>query len=108
MKKGLILGLLAALLAFGAGAYLGRSTKQDLMISSSTSGASYSGGFKAESEGAGAATADRRDQIGGRSGADEHRGRERRRVDPGGDQGGAEGNHRPRDAGHVSRDRVHR
>ena len=56
MKKGLILGLLAAALAFGAGAYLGRSSKQDLMISSSTAGASYSGGFKAEGEGAGAAT----------------------------------------------------
>ena len=57
MKKGLILGLLAAALAFGAGTYLGRSSKQDLMISSSTAGASYSGGFKAEGESAGAATA---------------------------------------------------
>ena len=57
MKKGLILGLLAAALAFGAGAYLGRSSKQDVMISSSTAGASYSGGFKSEGEGAGAATA---------------------------------------------------
>jgi parallel beta-helix repeat protein len=57
MKKGLILGLLAAALAFGAGAYLGRSSRQDLMISSSTAGASYSGGFKAEGEGTGAATA---------------------------------------------------
>jgi parallel beta-helix repeat protein len=57
MKKGLILGLLAAALAFGAGAYLGRSSKQDLMITSSTAGTSYNGGFRAEGEGAGAATA---------------------------------------------------
>ena len=40
MKKGLILGLLVAVLAFGAGAYFGRSSKQDLTISSSTAGAS--------------------------------------------------------------------
>ena len=56
MKKGLTLGLLAATLAFGAGAYFGRGSKQDLMISSSTAGASYSGGFKAESETAHGAT----------------------------------------------------
>src|SRR5688572_16406828 len=55
MTKGLILGLLAAVLAFGAGTYFGRSSKQDLMISSSTAGASYSGGFKAEGGSAGAA-----------------------------------------------------
>src|SRR5687768_13026716 len=48
MKKGIILGLLIAAAAFGAGAYFGRSTKQDMTISSSTAGASYSGGFKAE------------------------------------------------------------
>ena len=46
MKKRLFLGLLAALLVFGAGAYFGRSSKQDMVISSSTAGASYSGGFK--------------------------------------------------------------
>src|SRR5262245_17581698 len=56
MKKGLILGLLAAALAFGAGAYFGRSSKQDLMISSSTAGASYSGGFKAGGTTSGATT----------------------------------------------------
>ena len=50
MKK-LILGLLAVVLAFGAGSYFGRSGKQDLMISSSTGGASYSGGFKAPEDG---------------------------------------------------------
>jgi hypothetical protein len=48
MKKGIILGLLIAAAAFAAGAYVGRSTKQDMTISSSTAGASYSGGFKAE------------------------------------------------------------
>jgi parallel beta-helix repeat protein len=48
MKKGLILGLLAAALAFGAGTFYGRVSKQDLKISSSTSGASYSGGFKSD------------------------------------------------------------
>ena len=47
MKKRLFLGLLVAALAFGAGTYFGRSSQQDLMISSSTAGASYSGGFKA-------------------------------------------------------------
>ena len=47
MKKGLIaLGM--ALLLFGAGTYLGRSSKRDVMITSSTAGASYSGGFKAD------------------------------------------------------------
>ena len=48
MKKGIIVGLLVAAVAFGAGAYFGRSTKQNVTISSSTTGASYSGGFKAE------------------------------------------------------------
>ena len=52
MKKGLILGLFVALLAFGAGLFLGRSGKQDLKISSSTDGASYSGGFKAQGDAA--------------------------------------------------------
>jgi len=52
MKKGLLFGLLAAAVAFGAGAYFGRSTKQDVVISSSTSGASYGGGFKAEGDNA--------------------------------------------------------
>ena len=44
-------------MAFGAGAYFGRSTKQDVVISSSTSGASYGGGFKAEGEAAGGSKA---------------------------------------------------
>jgi parallel beta-helix repeat protein len=52
MKKALLLGLLAATVAFVAGAYFGRASKQDVVISSSTSGASYSGGFKAEGEAA--------------------------------------------------------
>jgi parallel beta-helix repeat protein len=47
MKKRFLLGLLVAVLAFGTGTYFGRSNRQDLMISSSTAGASYSGGFKA-------------------------------------------------------------
>jgi parallel beta-helix repeat protein len=51
MKKGLI-PLIVAVLAFGTGTYLGRSSQQDVMISSSTAGASYSGGFKAESSSA--------------------------------------------------------
>ena len=48
MKKGLIVGLLVAAVSFGAGTYFGRGSKQDLTISSSTQGASYSGGFKPE------------------------------------------------------------
>src|SRR5262245_49998523 len=51
MKKGLI-AFAVALLLFGAGAYLGRSSKQNVMITSSTAGASYSGGFKADGAGA--------------------------------------------------------
>ena len=46
MKKWFIVILLAT---FGVGAYFGRSTKHDLMISSSTAGASYTGGFTSES-----------------------------------------------------------
>ena len=52
MKKGLIVGLLVAALAFGAGMLFGRSGKQEVTISSSTQGASYSGGFKAEGDAA--------------------------------------------------------
>src|SRR4051812_41982987 len=48
MKKRLILGLLAAALAFGAGTFYGRISKRDMVISSSAAGASYSGGFKSE------------------------------------------------------------
>jgi parallel beta-helix repeat protein len=56
MKKGLLLALLAVL-AFGAGAWLGRSTQPDLVLTSTTSGASYGGGFKAEGETAAAVQA---------------------------------------------------
>src|SRR4029450_3337405 len=55
--KRMVVGLLVLALAFGAGTLLGRNTKQDVMISSSTAGASYSGGFKAEGEGGIAAKA---------------------------------------------------
>jgi len=48
LKKKIFLGLLAAALVFGAGAYIGRSSKHDMVISSSTAGASYSGGFKTD------------------------------------------------------------
>jgi parallel beta-helix repeat protein len=51
MKKGLI-ALGVALLLFGTGTYLGRSSKKDVMLTSSTAGASYSGGFKAAGDGA--------------------------------------------------------
>jgi parallel beta-helix repeat protein len=56
MKQRLFLGLLVAALAFGAGTYFGRGSQRDLVISSSTAGASYSGGlFKADGAGAAAA-----------------------------------------------------
>jgi parallel beta-helix repeat protein len=48
VKKKIFLGLLVAALVFGAGAFVGRSTQPDMVISSSAGGASYSGGFKAE------------------------------------------------------------
>jgi parallel beta-helix repeat protein len=48
MKKGLILALLAALAAFGAGAYYGRASKSAVVITSGATGAGYAGGFKAE------------------------------------------------------------
>jgi parallel beta-helix repeat protein len=54
VKKKFILGLLLAALVFGGGAFFGRVSKKDMIISSSTAGASYSGGFKA----GGAAPAD--------------------------------------------------
>src|SRR6185369_4033329 len=55
LKKRIVLGLLVAALVFGAGTFFGRTTKKDVVISSSSAGASYSGGFKAGSEAAGAA-----------------------------------------------------
>lgn len=51
MKKALLLGL-AAVSVFAVGAIVGRASKQDVVISSSSSGASYGGGFKAEGEAA--------------------------------------------------------
>jgi len=46
MKKKFMLGLLSLVLVFGAGAFFGRVSKRDMVISSSTAGASYSGGYK--------------------------------------------------------------
>ncbi|MES1263668.1 MAG: cytochrome-c peroxidase, partial [Peristeroidobacter soli] len=46
MKKKIFLGLLGVLLVFVAGAFYGRVSKKDVVISSSTGGASYAGGFK--------------------------------------------------------------
>jgi pectin methylesterase-like acyl-CoA thioesterase len=48
MKKKIFLGLLGVLLVFVAGAFYGRVSKQDVVISSSTGGASYAGGFKSD------------------------------------------------------------
>ena len=54
MKKRIILGLLVAALVFGAGAFFGRTTKKDVLITSSTAGASYSGGYEGASKSASA------------------------------------------------------
>ena len=54
MKKKFMLSLLAALLLLGAGAILGRMSKRDMVISSTTAGASYSGGFQGVGATAGA------------------------------------------------------
>ena len=48
MKKKIFLGLLVVALVFGAGMFYGRLSKRDMVISSSTAGASYSGGFKSD------------------------------------------------------------
>jgi parallel beta-helix repeat protein len=48
MMKGLILGLLVAALAFAGGAYYGRASKSDVVITSSSGGAAYEGGFRAD------------------------------------------------------------
>jgi hypothetical protein len=56
MKKGIV-ALLVAAVAFGAGAWLGRATKQDMVVTSSSSGASYGGGFKADGDTAAAVKA---------------------------------------------------
>jgi len=48
VKKKLFLGLLGVALVFVAGAFYGRVSKQDVVISSSTGGASYAGGFKTD------------------------------------------------------------
>ncbi len=50
MNKGWIVALVAALAAFGAGAYLGRASKSAMVITSGSGGASYGGGFKATAE----------------------------------------------------------
>ena len=57
MNKGLVVGLVAVAVAFGAGAYLGRASKSDMVITSSTTGASYGGGFRAEGDAATSAAA---------------------------------------------------
>jgi parallel beta-helix repeat protein len=46
--KKLVLTLLSAAAIFGGGMYFGRVSKHDMVISSSTAGASYSGGFKSD------------------------------------------------------------
>jgi parallel beta-helix repeat protein len=48
VKKKIFLGLLAVALLFGAGMFYGRVSKHDMVISSTTAGASYSGGFKTD------------------------------------------------------------
>jgi len=57
MNKGLVLGLVVVVVAFGAGTYLGRATKSDMVITSSSTGASYGGGFRAEGDAAASAAA---------------------------------------------------
>lgn len=46
-KKGWLLALGVAAVAFGAGTYLGRASKSAMVITSGSGGASYAGGFKA-------------------------------------------------------------
>ena len=47
-----VLAIAAIAAAFAGGAYLGRASKSDMVITSSAGGAEYSGGFKAEGEAA--------------------------------------------------------
>jgi parallel beta-helix repeat protein len=53
MKKGWILALVAAVVAFAGGLYYGRAGKSAMVVTSGSGGASYGGGFKAEGEAAG-------------------------------------------------------
>ncbi len=48
-----VLAIAAVAAAFAGGAYLGRASKSDMVITSSAGGAEYAGGFKAEGEAAG-------------------------------------------------------
>lgn len=57
MKKAWILVVVAAVAAFGAGMYFGRSTKTDVVVTAGSGGASYGGGFEAEGEAAAAVAA---------------------------------------------------
>ena len=45
-----VLAVAALAAAFAGGAYLGRASKSDMVITSSAGGAEYAGGFKAEGE----------------------------------------------------------
>jgi parallel beta-helix repeat protein len=49
----IVLGLAAATAAFAGGAYLGRASKSDLVITSSSAGVGYAGGFHADETTAG-------------------------------------------------------
>lgn len=57
MKKGLVLAVVAAIAAFAGGAWYGRASKSAMVVTSGSGGASYSGGFKADSAEAAAAAA---------------------------------------------------
>ena len=49
--KGLLVAV-AVVAAFAGGAYFGRASKSNVVITSTTGGAQYSGGFRAEGQGA--------------------------------------------------------
>ena len=53
MTKGLLIGFVAVAAAFGAGAWFGRASQSEMVITSGSGGASYGGGFRAEGEAAG-------------------------------------------------------
>ncbi len=57
MKKGLLLGVVAAAIAFAGGAYFGRASKSAMVITAAGPGAGYGGGFRAAGEQAAPATA---------------------------------------------------
>ncbi|HQR49687.1 MAG TPA: hypothetical protein PL152_10140, partial [Steroidobacteraceae bacterium] len=54
MKKGLVLAVVAAIAAFAGGAWYGRTSKSAMVVTSGSGGASYTGGFKADSAAAAA------------------------------------------------------